>query len=112
MADNLSNVVYALEGCSASLQLVSWACHMNLLSMFGKRRKWTQVEAKKIDDAVVDFIFNDMCPFAVVDGDGFTNLVKWLNPDYAVSVWWNTTYCMFRRCVLSDEEIASLSHFA
>ena len=51
--------------------------------------------ALKIDDAVVDFIFNEMRPFAVVVGDGFTNLVKSLNPDYAISVWWNTTYWNF-----------------
>ena len=37
------------------------------MSMFGKHRKLTHVEEKKIDDAVVDFIFNDMRPFAVVD---------------------------------------------
>ena len=56
------------------------------MSMFEKRRKLTHGEEKKIDGAVVDFIFNDMRPFTVVDGHGFTNLVKCLNPDYALKI--------------------------
>ena len=54
------------------------------MTMFAKRRRLTQSEEKDIDDAVVQLIFNDMRPFAVVDGDGFKNLVKRLNPDYGL----------------------------
>ena len=42
------------------------------MAMFAKQRKLTAVEETKIDDSVVNFIFSDMRPFAVVDGDGFT----------------------------------------
>ena len=45
----------------------------NLVDMFGKRRKLTKAEDKDLDDAVVQLIFDDMRPFAIVDGSGFKN---------------------------------------
>ena len=40
-----------------------------------------RVEEAKIDDSIVNFIFHDMQPFAVVDGGGFTRMVECLNPE-------------------------------
>ena len=41
-------------------------------------------EEAKIDDSIVNFVFHDMRPFAMVDGVGFTRMVKCLNPKYSI----------------------------
>ena len=55
-----------------------------LVNMFSiaKRRRLTKTEDKAIDDALVQLIFEDMRPFAIVDGSGFKNFCSKMNPDY------------------------------
>ena len=80
----------------------------NLMSMFAKRRKMLRVEEAKVDYSIVNFIFHDIRPFAVVDGDGFTHMVKYLNQDYtikALNTYHAKAVVAYKRAVIGMKKI-------
>ena len=55
-----------------------------LLQTFARPRHCSEARAKEITDRIANFIVHDMRPIRVVEGQGFVQLLSYLEPGYKV----------------------------
>ena len=68
-------------------------------SFVGMKRKCSSDRATKVTKLVCEMVARDLCPVSIVEGDGFKQLINYLDPEYRVPSHMHITsvcHCMYQ----------------